>query len=246
VIIESITCRDPGDVGGWPFSMPAVVQIQKDGLQFTAPGTFLVGENGTGKSTIIEAIADACGINSAGGKAGTRYASTGPKTPLGQALGLHLTPSGVRLLAGPRHKRKGFFLRAETLFNLAQNVTGLHGFWNADLTAQSHGEGFLTVLRAMFSEPGIYLMDEPEAALSFRSCLGLVSLLDRLAATGAQVICATHSPLLAALPGAQILELSSSGIRPVPWAELEIVDHWRRYLADPSSYLRHLLAAEPP
>ena len=221
--------------------MPVVAQIIRDGLEFTAPVTFLVGDNGSGKSTVIEAIADVCKINSAGGKAGTRYASTGAKTPLGEAMDADFTAAGWRLVAGPRRQRKGFFLRAETLFNLAQNVSGLPGFWDADLTRRSHGEGFLTVLEAMFSEPGIYLMDEPEAALSFLSCLGLVGLLDRLATTGAQVICATHSPLLTALPGAQILELGDDGIRPVAWAELELVDHWRRYLANPGLYLRHFL-----
>lgn len=224
--------------------MPVVAQIIRDGLEFTAPVTFLVGDNGSGKSTIIEAIADVCKINSAGGKAGTRYASTGAKTPLGEAMDAEFTAAGWRLVAGPRRQRKGFFLRAETLFNLAQNVSGLPGFWDADLTQRSHGEGFLTVLEAMFSEPGIYLMDEPEAALSFLSCLGLVGLLDRLAATGGQVICATHSPLLTALPGAQILELADDGIRPVAWDQRELVDHWRRYLANPGLYLRHFL--EPP
>lgn len=176
-----------------------------------------------------------------GRQVGTRYASTGAKTPLGETMDAEFTAAGWRLVAGPRRQRKGFFLRAETLFNLAQNVSGLPGFWDADLTQRSHGEGFLTVLEAMFSEPGIYLMDEPEAALSFLSCLGLVGLLDRLAATGGQVICATHSPLLTALPGAQILELGDDGIRPVAWAHLELVDHWRRYLTNPGLYLQHFL-----
>jgi predicted ATPase len=243
VIVERITCHRTDGRGRWPFTMPVVAQIIKEGLEFTAPVTFLVGDNGSGKSTIIEAIADVCKINSAGGKAGTRYASTGARTPLGEAMDADLTAAGWRLVAGPRRQRKGFFLRAETLFNLAQNVSGLPGFWDADLTQRSHGEGFLTVLEAMFSEPGIYLMDEPEAALSFLSCLGLVGLLDRLAVTGGQVICATHSPLLTALPGAQILELSGDGIRPVAWAQLELVDHWRHYLANPDLYLRHFLGS---
>jgi predicted ATPase len=165
-----------------------VAQLIAEGLEFTAPVTFLAGDNGAGKSTIIEAIADVCKINSAGGKAGTRYASTSPKTPLGQVMEAEFTAAGRRWAAGPRRNRKGFFLRAEPLFNLAQNVSGLPGFWDADLTLQSHGEGFLTVLEAMCAEPGIYLMDEPEAALSFTSCLGLISLLDRLAATGGQAV----------------------------------------------------------
>jgi len=246
VIVERITCRHPDGAAGWPFTLPVVAQIITEGLEFTAPVTFLAGDNGSGKSTIIEAIADVCKINSAGGKAGTRYASASPKTALGQVMDAEFTAAGRRWAAGPRRKRKGFFLRAETLFNLAQNVSGLPGFWDADLSLQSHGEGFLTVLEAMFAEPGIYLMDEPEAALSFTSCLGLVSLLDRLAATGGQVICATHSPLLTALPGAQIFELGAHGIRPVAWTQLQFIDHWRRYLANPSLYLRHILDQEQP
>lgn len=105
----------------------------------------------------------------------------------------------------------------------------------------SHGEGFLTVLDSMFSKPGLYLMDEPEAALSFSSCLRLVAVINRIAKLGGQVICATHSPLLAAIPEAEILELGYHGIRKVSWKELSLVDHWRRYLNDPSFYLRHVL-----
>ncbi|SFD78028.1 AAA family ATPase [Streptomyces aidingensis] len=225
----------------WPLTMAPVRQLAAEGLRFVRPVTFLVGENGSGKSTLIVAIADACKINSQGGKAGTRYASTGETTPLGEALRTDLTKEGIRLLTGPRRKRKGFFLRAETLFNLAQNVSGSYGFWEENLEEQSHGEGFLTVLDAMFDEPGLYLMDEPEAALSFGSCLRLVALLDRLAKTGGQVVCATHSPLLTALPGARILELDDHGFTPTEWQDLPLVDHWRRYLADPHSYLRRLI-----
>lgn len=94
----------------------------------------------------------------------------------------------------------------------------------------------------MFNEPGLYLLDEPEAALSFSSCLSLVALLDRLGRAGGQVVCATHSPVLTALPGARILELGDHGIRTVDdWADLQLVDHWRRYLNDPNQYLRRVL-----
>ncbi|MFF2374861.1 AAA family ATPase [Streptomyces xiamenensis] len=224
----------------WPFSLAPIRQL-REGLRLDRPVTFLVGENGSGKSTLIEAIADACKISSEGGKAGTKYSSTGSLTPLGAALKADFTTAGQQLLAGPRRKRQGFFLRAETLFNLAQNVSGSYGFWEHDLTKQSHGEGFLTVLDTMFDRPGLYLMDEPEAALSFTSCLSLIALMDRLARSGGQIVCATHSPLLTALPGAQILELGDRGIHEVTWEEMQLVDHWRRYLTDPHAYLRRII-----
>ncbi|MCD0452526.1 ABC transporter [Actinocorallia sp. API 0066] len=225
----------------WPFTLPPVAQLAADGLELPRPVTFLVGENGSGKSTLVEAVADLCGISSEGGKAGTRYSSTGARTPLGQALRGEFTSAGLKLLTGPRSRRAGFFLRAETLFNLAQNVSGRYGFWDADLTEQSHGEGLMTVLDAMVTRPGLYLMDEPEAALSFTSCLNLIAQMDRLARAGAQIICATHSPVLTALPGAQILELGEHGIRPSSWEELPLTDHFRRYLTKPDLYLRRIL-----
>ena len=225
----------------WPFTMEPVRHLAENGLTFDGPVTFLVGENGSGKSTLIEALADAVKINSEGGKAGTRYASTGEPTALGAALSTGLTPAGLRLVAGPRRTKHGFFLRAETLFNLARNVSGRPGFWSADLDQQSHGEGFFTVFESMFSNPGLYLLDEPEAALSFISCLRLVDFLHELGQSGSQVICATHSPIIASTPDAEIIELGPHGLRRAAWEELGIVDHWRRYLRDPQSYLRHFI-----
>lgn len=236
--------HDPGspvDISCWPATIPAVEQLLCEGLELPAGLTVLVGENGSGKSTLIEALADAVKINSEGGKAGTRYRSTGEPTPLGAVLIADLTADGLRLVAGPRRARSGFFLRAETLFSLARNVGSLPGFWDADLEQQSHGEGFFTVFEAMCSRPGLYLMDEPEAALSFISCLRLVHFLHELGRSGSQVICATHSPVLASTPGADIVELGPHGVRHSRWEELDIVDHWRSYLASPQSYLRHLI-----
>jgi predicted ATPase len=224
----------------WPFTVPGIGGL-RHGIELTAPVTFFVGENGSGKSTVIEAIAQACGMNTEGGKAGTKYASAGPASELGAVLDADLTTDGRRLLYGPRLKRRAFFFRAETLFNLGQHVSGMHGFWEQDLTVQSHGEGFFTVLDRMVSGPGLYLMDEPEAALSFSSCLRLIGLMSDVARDGGQIICATHSPLLASLPGAQILELSDQGLRVTDWEKLQLVDHWRRYLAKPDFYLRYVL-----
>ncbi|WP_436759266.1 AAA family ATPase [Streptosporangium sp. V21-05] len=152
-----------------------------------------------------------------------------------------LTTTGLRLLRGPRTKRRAFFLRAETLFNLGQNVSGRYGFWEEDLTEQSHGEGFFTVLERMVTGPGLYLMDEPEAALSFHSCVRLVGLMARVADEGGQIICSTHSPILTSLPGSQIIELGDHGTRITEWENLQLVDHWRRFLAKPDFYLRYAL-----
>jgi predicted ATPase len=104
----------------------------------------------------------------------------------------------------------------------------------------SHGEGFLKILRTRINQPGFYLMDEPDAPLSFVASLSLVALLQDLGEAGAQVVVATHSPVVAAVPGARILELGSWGIRPAQWDELELVANWRQFLSQPQSFLRHL------
>lgn len=238
--------RESGPADAWPFDVPAVRMLTEEGLTLTAPVTFLVGENGSGKSTVVEAIAEGFGLDARGGRAGRKYVNDRPKTPLGEAIRLDYTSAGSRMQTGPRSKKRGFFLRAETAFGLLSFVSGMHGYWEDDVTEMSHGEGFLTVLESMFTEPGLFLMDEPEAALSFSSCLRLVGLMHQLGEIGAQVICATHSPVLAATPGAQIIQLDQHGIQAVNWRDLDLVDHWRRYLDDPGAYLRHIIDAATP
>ncbi len=165
-------------------------------------------------------------------------------TPLGGVLRLETTAAGSRMLGGPRLKKKGFFLRAETAFAMTERLGGVPGYWDEDTSAMSHGEGFLVVFDAMMNASGFYVMDEPESALSFTACLRLVALMHRLGESGAQVVCATHSPILAATPGADIVELGQHGMRRTSWDKLELVEHWRRYLQRPEVYLRHLLTGE--
>ena len=105
----------------------------------------------------------------------------------------------------------------------------------------SHGESFLAVLESRFESDGLYCLDEPEAALSFSSTLALIAVLQRVSAAGGQVLCATHSPVLAALPGARIIEVGDWGLRESTWEDLQLVDHWRRFLQTPHAYLRHLV-----
>lgn len=221
------------DQAEWPWAVPCVRQLLEDGLRITAPVTFLVGENGSGKSTLVEAIAEGFGLDPWGGSHDWRYASHRPKSALGERIRFDATAYGRRML-GSWSSRKGFFLRAET----ALDALDREGFAPHSV---SHGEGFLAALRGKFLQPGLYVMDEPEAALSFASCLELLGHVDRLVKGGGQVICATHSPLLTALPGADIIEVGEHGMRRVAWHELALVDHWRRYLSDPQSYLRHVL-----
>nr|WP_187361617.1 AAA family ATPase [Phytoactinopolyspora mesophila] len=226
----------------WPFTVPCVAQLIGHGLEFKQPITFLVGENGSGKSTVVEALAEAFGLDAHGGRAGRKYVNDRPKTALGEVLELDLTTQGARMKSSHRLKQKGYFLRAETAFGLMSFVSGMAGYWEQDTAMLSHGEGFLTVFDTMFTAPGFYIMDEPEAPLSFTSCLRLIGLMHELAADGAQIVCATHSPLLAATPEADIIEMGDHGVRRLPWEELDIVDHWRRYLNNPNAYLRHVTA----
>ncbi|WP_416973526.1 AAA family ATPase [Streptomyces sp. 4F14] len=227
------TATDDENETEWPWSVPCVTDLLTTGLRLTAPVTFLVGENGSGKSTLVEAIAEAFGLDPWGGSHDWKYASHRPKSPLGKRLKLNPTARGRRMMASWQ-SRKGFFLRAET----ALDALGREGLTPDEV---SHGEGFLAAFRQKFHHPGLYVMDEPEAALSFTSCLELLGHIDHLTSSGGQVICATHSPLLTALPGAAIIEVGEHGLRTTTWPDLSLVDHWRRYLADPGAYLRHVL-----
>lgn len=231
----------------WPFTVPAVSQLLDEGLEFTEPVTFLVGDNGSGKSTLVEAIAEGFGLDSYGGRASAlRGRPDRTKTPLGEVLLLDTTAAGARMLAGPRLKKKGFFLCAETMFSMTENLGGTPGFWGADTAAMSHGEGYLEVFGHIFAHPGFYVMDEPEAPLSFTASLRLVALMHELARSGAQIVCATHSPILASLPGADVVQLDENGFHRTSWDKLTLVDHWRRYLTNPDAYLRHLIAEDEP
>ncbi|MBC9718679.1 AAA family ATPase [Streptomyces sp. TRM66268-LWL] len=224
---------DGEDPEEYPWSVPCVRQLLREGLRFTAPVTFLVGENGSGKSTLAEAFAEAFGLDSYGGSHDWKYASHRAKSALGERLRFDAAAGG-RHMVRSWSARKGFFLRAET----ALDALDREGFTPDQ---RSHGEGFLAAFRGKFLKPGLYVMDEPEAALSFASCLELLGHIDQLTRAGGQIVCATHSPLLTALPGADIVEVGEHGMRRVTWEELELVDHWRRYLGDPQAYLRHIV-----
>jgi predicted ATPase len=227
----------PGD--RWPHSLPAVRQLLTDGLDLEPGVTFLVGENGAGKSTLVEAIAVAFGLSPEGGSTGARLTTRATESSLADDL---------LLTRGVGAKRAGFFLRAETMHGfytyLEQNPK-TSGPPDPVFHEMSHGESFLNLINDRFTRRGFYCLDEPESALSFSSSLAVVGVLNRLAESGSQVLCATHSPVIAALPNATILEVGDWGIRNTPWQDLQLVQNWKSYLEAPERYLRHVIGREP-
>jgi predicted ATPase len=222
------------DHEAWPFQLPAVRQLLEEGLELPSGVTLLVGENGSGKSTIIEALADAFGLNAEGGSRGAQHATRATESPLGSAL---------QLIRSPGRLVSSYFLRAETMHGLYTYLEAHPSERRVEprFHEMSHGESFLAILRERFAGYGFFLMDEPEAALSFTSSLGLLALLDDLRREGAQVVIATHSPLVAALPGATVIELGEHGLRRVAYDDLDLLRNWRGFLDAPERYLRHLL-----
>jgi predicted ATPase len=230
----------PPDLEEWPFTIPAVAQlVAEGGLEIPAGVTFLIGENGSGKSTLVEALA-------------AIYPRHGFVHPFAQKTGPGPSDEDSPLrwhLRARTHRRAspaGFFLRSELMHGyLAEIDTSgapASAWGEEQLQVRSHGESFLAVLGLRFTDVGVYLMDEPEAALSFSSCLGLVSLLDQMRREGSQVIVATHSPLLMSLPGATLLEVGGWGIRRVEsYDKVELVRSWREFLEAPGRFLRHLV-----
>jgi predicted ATPase len=173
------------DESAWPASVPAMAQVLREGLELPAGLTVLVGENGSGKSTVVEALAEAYGLNPQGGSA------------LGQSFRIRPTEPGVggefTVVRGAR-PRWSYFLRADTMSQLYTYLETNPGRRPERLHELSHGEGFLEILRTRANQAGFYLMDEPDAPLSFTGCLGLAALLHDLAEAGSQVVVATHSP----------------------------------------------------
>jgi predicted ATPase len=219
------------DANVWPASIPAMAQLLREGLEVPAGLTILVGENGSGKSTVIEGLAEAYGLNPQGGSGQARLFRIRDSEP---SVGRELT-----VVRGMR-PRWSYFLRADTMNQLYTYLEQNPGGTDERFHELSHGEGFLEILRTRVNQSGFYLMDEPDAPLSFTASLGLVALLHDLAAAGSQVVVATHSPVVAALPGANLLELGPWGIRPAAWEDLSLVICWRQFMREPRSFFRHL------
>jgi predicted ATPase len=236
------------DPGVYPFSVPAVQALREKGELVLAPGvTFLTGDNGTGKSTLMEAVAVAAGFNAEGGGKSFHFATRRSHSSLADHL---------RLAWAPGKPHTGYFLRAESFYNLAteleridqESLPGLlAAYGGRSLHERSHGESFLDLVVHRFGPNGLYLLDEPESALSVQGCLALLSRIAELVGGGAQFLIATHSPVLIALPGALIIEISrDGGLKAVDYDDAEPVALTRNFLADPARLLRQLLGDARP
>jgi predicted ATPase len=230
------------DRSTFPFNVPAVAQIEQ--LRLERRVTLLAGENGSGKSTILEALAAAIGFAEQGGE----FSRLGdlPAVPR-DVVDERKTPLLAPVLSSTK-PRNGYFLRAESFFNVAQFIDSgdrfapdLSIYGDVPLHAQSHGESFLSLAANRFGAEGIFLLDEPEAALSVTGTLALLSIVTRAAGAGAQFIIATHSPVLLAAPAAQIYELDEEGVTTPDYDELQAVRQMRGFLDAPDRYLRQLV-----
>ncbi len=218
----------------YPFSLPWLRDPDWK-LAFDQPVTIITGENGAGKSTLIEAIAALAGYDEAGGGKGYR--------PVNHADALDRSGTGIapHLRAAWLPKvTAGWFFKAETFWAVARYLDTADDFRAAgpDFLSHSHGEGFLRVFAERFAEQGFYLMDEPESALSPESQLALVARLARIQETGtAQVILATHSPILMAVPGATLLHMGRRGLEPVALQETRHFRLYRSFCLDPAAFV---------
>lgn len=201
------------DFEAYPYNIPAIRELGQ--VAFHPDITFLVGENGAGKSTLLEAIALALGFSREGGTRNFNLSTAQSESSLHAAL---------KLSQGFRKPADGYFLRAESFYNVAtfmDSVGYLKGYGGKSLHVRSHGEAFMTLLTDKFRGKGLYLLDEPEAALSPSRQLAALRLIRELIDDTSQFIIATHSPILLAYPGAKILQFDGSGITDVAYEDTE-------------------------
>ena len=216
----------------YPYSLPVCRNMTEIDLHPAV--TFLVGENGTGKSTLLEAIAIASGFNAEGGSRNFRFSTRASHSCLNEVLTIR---------RGLKRPQDGFFLRAESFYNVATAVDNLQvtGYGDKSLHDQSHGEAFMTLAMERFRGNGIYLLDEPEAALSPTRQLALLTRIHQLVNSASQFIIATHSPILMAYPNAIIYTMASDSIEKVKFTDTEHYAVTKRFLNSHESMLAELL-----
>jgi len=225
----------------YPFCLPAIAALER--IDLHPQVSFFVGENGSGKSTLLEAIAVSLGFNAEGGSKNFQFSTRHSHSELHQYL---------RIAKGIKRPRDGYFLRAESFFNVATEIEHLDdapsfgppvidSYGGRSLHEQSHGESFLALMMERFGGQGLYILDEPEAALSPQRQLAVLSRIHDLALDGSQFIIATHSPILMAYPDASIFQCSSAGIAQVAYEDTEHFQITRDFLANPARMLRILL-----
>ena len=222
----------------YPFSIPAVAAA--DGLSLHPRVTYFVGENGSGKSTLLEGIATAAGFNPEGGSMNLRFATRSSESSLADAL---------RLVRSVRRPRTGFFLRAESFFNVATTLEQLGpqilaSYGGRSLHEQSHGESFIALALHRFGPDGLYVLDEPEAALSPLRQMSMLRRMHDLVRQGCQFIVATHAPILLSYPEAWIYQLDEDGLQRVAYDDTSTVRVTRDFLGDRDRTLAELFSEE--
>jgi predicted ATPase len=222
----------------YPFNIPAF--SHGIDLAFRSTVTFFVGENGSGKSTLLEALAECCGFNPEGGNRDHHREVFADRSPLAQALRLSWRPRVT----------EGFFMRAESFYNFAtylDQVSNLRAYGGKSLHGQSHGESFISLFANRF-EQGLYILDEPEAALSPQRQLSFLRIIHDLATPGhAQFLIATHSPIVLSYPGAVLFSLDGDAIRQVDYRDTNHFLITRNFLNSPDTFFKHLFGtAEDP
>ena len=223
----------------YPFCIPAVRELST--LEFGKNVTIFVGENGSGKSTLLEAIAVALGFNAEGGSKNFNFSTRTTHSNLHEFL---------RLSRSFKHFNDGFFLRAESFYNVATNIDEIDGngslvknsYGGKSLHAQSHGESFLSLILNRFGGNGLYLLDEPESALSPSRQLSVLSRMFQLISKNSQFIIATHSPILMAYPGAVIYQIDKNGINRVNYKDTEHYEITKAFLNNPEPMLKELFS----
>jgi len=224
----------------YPFALPVLAGFRE--LEFHPKVTFLVGENGAGKSTLIEALAIAWGFNAEGGTKNFNFSTAAAHSPLHKYL---------KLVKSPRRVKDGFFLRAESYFNVASTIDRLDAepgpgapitphYGGKSLHSQSHGESFFALFDNRFGGNGLYILDEPEAALSPARQLSLLARMHDLIAKNSQFIIATHSPIIMAYPEAWIYQIGRSGIERIAYEDTEHFQLTRHFLNHRETMLQQL------
>lgn len=218
----------------WLNELPVVKHLTDKKIEFHKQVTFFVGENGSGKSTLIEALAVSQGFNPEGGSRNFNFHTADTHSEL---------YSYLRVARGAIRQKRGYFLRAESFYNVATNIDelGITGYYGGSLHKRSHGESFLALAEDMFKRDGLYILDEPEAALSPRGLIRLMQRMDELVAQDCQFIISTHSPMLLCFPDAEVYEIRENGIVSLPYYQ---TDHYRttvRFLQNPESAVAEIL-----